>query len=201
MNFYDNNVLMNQYNNSSCDNEYIVWIDVEASGTNPEIHNLLEIASVITDMSGQQIGQSYTSLVNVKNLSQVISLSDINVQKMHDKSGLWSDLWNKESYSLQHIEKDLITWLINTVGSDSIIYFGGNSITLDRNFVNFNFPDFYKMISYRSVDVTSISLTVQSNSTIDGFRKGKNHRALDDAYNSIEEYKYYVRNLKNFIND
>lgn len=172
--------------------ELIIWIDVETSGTIPEINELLEIAAVITDMSGNVVGNPFESLVNVHNLSEVISSSAPNVQTMHDKSGLWNDLWSKNTKSISEIENALIRWVYDTVDNDAILYFGGNSITLDRNFVRLNFGNFYRMISYRSIDVTSISIAVQCNSDIRGFQKGNCHRALADVFDSIEEFKYYL---------
>lgn len=173
--------------------EYIVWIDVEANGTISEQDKILEIGAIITTMSGEVVSNTYTSLFNVANLSQVITESCEDVRKMHEDSGLWLDLWKNGTQSAEIIDTEMIHWMERFIPvEDSILYFGGNSITLDRNFVRMNLPNVYSKISYRSIDVTSLSLAIQGNFAVKRYEKSSGHRALDDAIDSMEEYKYYL---------
>lgn len=176
--------------------EAIVWIDVETTGPSPERDELLEVGAHITDLSGNSISDGYQSLVHVPSLPSIFSKTSPNVIEIHEKSGLWNDLWEKESQSLSVLEADFLMWLDQYTCEGSVLYFGGNSITLDRNFLRLNLPEFYKRISHRSVDVTSLSIVFQSNSDVGPYQKEKAHRALLDVQDSIREYNYYLRHMK-----
>lgn len=180
------------------DSEYIVWIDVETTGTNPERDEILEIGALVTDVEGNRIGNSYEALFSISNLSTIIARTSENVQKMHENSGLWLDLWMRKTKSAETIDEEMVKWISSLcLDEERILYFGGNSITLDRNFVRLNLPVFYNLISYRSVDVTSLSIAIQSNSSVQGYEKSKNHRALSDAVDSVNEYNHYIRYINN----
>lgn len=176
--------------------EAIIWIDAEFSGTQPQADELLEIAAIITDLNGQQRGQPFESLFDVANLSKVISRSSDLVKEMHDKSGLWFDLWSLETESFQTVQINLLAWIENLVSDETVLYFGGNSITKDRNFVEVNLPKVYERISHRSVDVTSLAITLKATALASGFAKDHKHRALADVKESIGEYLHYVNFVK-----
>lgn len=176
--------------------EGIIWIDAEFSGTSPQADELLEIAAIITDLYGNQMGQPFESLFEVANLSKVISSSSDLVREMHDKSGLWFDLWNAETKSFRTTQSNLLAWIKTIVADDTILYFGGNSITKDRNFVEVNLPKVYERISHQSVDVTSLAITLKATAYAEGFSKDHKHRALADVRESIGEYLHYVDFVK-----
>lgn len=171
----------------------IAWIDVESGGTSPEIDPLLEFAALVTDMEGNALGNSYSSLVETKNLPEIISGTSEYVRNMHSKSGLWSDLWARNQKPVSVVESEALEWLEGITTPDTVVYFGGNSINLDRRFLQVHMPDFYERISHRSIDVTSVSIFLQSNAEASPYSKGKSHRALEDALDSVEEYKHYRR--------
>jgi len=179
--------------------EAIIWIDVETSGESPETDELLEIGACITDLSGRNIGNNFESLVTLSNLPEVLSKTSQNVINIHEKSGLWFDLWNKKTFDVHQIECSIIEWLETHVDTETVLYFGGNSITLDRNFVRLNLPNFYRKISHRSIDVTSLSIALQSNTLVGPYKKQKAHRALLDAQDSVLEYRYYLSCVKNIV--
>lgn len=188
---------MNNSDSSPEINEAILWADVESSGTIPETDYLLEFGAIISDMAGNVISNPWETLFEVPNLSKVIAGSDFNVQKMHDDSELWSDLWRKPAKAYKEADEELYEFISYNVSEGVSLYFGGNSITLDRVFMKMHLPKSYSLVSYRSIDVTSLSMAIQSNTKISGFEKGKAHRGLKDALDSLEEYKYYLNCLKN----
>lgn len=180
--------------------EAILWLDTETSGPNPNTDSILEIASIISEMDGKIIKEQsfFNELFKVNNLSEIISNSEQKIQEMHDKSGLWKDLWNSDSKKYLEVDSLLLQWINSLIDEEIMLYLGGNSLTLDRQFLQMYLPQSYKRISHRSIDVTSISLMIQSNTSINGFIKGKTHRALDDVKNSIEEYKHYIKKINIF---
>lgn len=174
--------------------EAIVWIDAEFSGTSPQADELLEIAAIITDLRGNTIGYPFEALFGVQNLSEVISRSSEIVQDMHDKSGLWFDLWNKTADgSVPKVEERMLEWLSEQIEDDVTLYFGGNSITKDRNYVEIHLPRVYSRISHQSVDVTSLAIALKANAKASSFAKEHRHRALSDIHESVQEYRHYVK--------
>lgn len=173
--------------------EIIAWIDVESGGKSPEADPLLEFAAHLTDLQGNSLGSSYSALLQTKNLAEIISGTSESIKTMHMRSGLWQDLWSNSQKPVTLVEKEAIDWLQSLSSSDSIIYFGGNSINLDRRFLEVHMTEFYKLISHRSVDVTSLSLFLQANVCAPPFQKGKAHRALPDVMDSIDEYRHYIK--------
>lgn len=170
---------------------YIAWIDVETDGENPATNMLLEIAGVLTDMRGNEIGEPFSRLVRVNDLRQSIDNAVPAVRAMHEESGLWEDLWNKPTTLVSTIDDEMTAWL-ETYAKDAIVYFGGNSMTLDRRFMEIHVPKVLKRVSHQSVDVTSISLPFNYNYDAPRYRKALDHRALLDAYDSIRQYRHYL---------
>lgn len=174
----------------------IVWLDLETSGTIPERDFVLEVGALCSDLDGRQIGEPFQSIVNVPSIPEVIDSSSLYVRKMHEKSGLWLDMWRSPSLSVSEIDDRISMWLKNTIeyyGGDSIreILLGGNSITLDRNFVRINFPRLSSALSHRSIDMTSVSIFFSSINLPSESYIVRKHRALSDAMDSLEEFRIH----------
>lgn len=172
----------------------IAWLDVEANGRNPEVNALLEVGMVITDFQGEFLSNPYTSLVKVSDLKSIIDSADPLVQRMHDHSKLWTALWEEDSKKASKIDEELCE-ILELFSGKPTFFLGGNSITLDRSFANVYLPSFASHISHMSIDGTTIASFLQENFSAPRFYKRKNHRALADVYDSIDEYKHYLRFL------
>lgn len=177
--------------------DLILWIDVEANTSDVERGELLEIGIIVSDMSGNELNYKYESLFKV-DIVNVLKNTDDFVKKMHEDSGLWKDLWKNGGKTREEIDAELVEWIDHIINEfpHSKLYFGGNSITLDRSFIRTYLPNFYKKLSFRSIDVTSISLAVQGNSHINGYEKKNAHRAILDVKDSLNEYNHYLDKLK-----
>lgn len=187
---------MRTFNKKMNKDDLILWTDVETNSPDPEVGELLELGVVVSDISGNKLGDEYHTLFKT-DIVEVMQRTDEFVLAMHEKSGLWKDLWVMGGSTFDEVDKELGEWTDNLLLNrpTSKLYFGGNSITLDRNFLRIFLPNFYKRLSFRSIDVTSISLAVQGNSEINGYLKKNEHRALKDAYDSLAEYNHYLEKL------
>ena len=173
----------------------IVWTDVESTGTSSDVDALLEVAVVVTDFQGKPLLEPYNSLVTVKNLREIMTDADGPVKTMHERSGLWNDLWNLQTKSPELIDQELEA-KISSLGEGHLFLLGGNSPWLDRRFTELYLPRFYRLISHMTVDVTTLSLVLQDRAGAPMFLKGGSHRALADVWDSIEEYKHYLSCLE-----
>lgn len=182
------------------DESSIIWVDVESTGVDAYEDYLLEIAAAVTDMSGNVISDLIEFIIPpTENLGSIQNFTNKRVLDMHEQSGLWRDLWNAGAITMSEVDRELSDWVDRLGLSPSKTFFGGNSITLDREFVEYNLPEFYAHFSHRSIDVTSIALMLQGNFDLENFQKRLLHRAGSDVLESIEEYKfylYYLRELK-----
>lgn len=174
----------------------IAWVDVEANGTSPEVCSLLEVAVALTNFNGDILKEPYTALVATPDVGKVMAESQDGAREIHEQSGLWNDLWKANGKQPAVIDEELKA-ILKSFETDHTIFFGGNSPSLDRRFAELYLPSFYRKVSHRSVDVTTLSLVLQESNNAPMFRKRGEHRALPDVLDCIDEYRHYLR----FIQD
>ena len=169
------------------------WVDLEMTGLDENIDQILEVAVLITDLDFQVL-DTYHRIVYQ---SQTV-LDGMNdwCKTTHGKSGLTALV--PKGIALDVIEKDLL----ELAGKHFIfgkniekIVLCGNSVGMDKRFIDKYMPELAKRIHYRLVDVTSFKEVFKSkyNTTI---QKAEGHRALDDIHESIKELKHYLSFVK-----
>lgn len=183
--------------------DYICWIDVETTGIDHTTASLLEVAAILTDLQGN-IVSTYNgpTLVaySADELDALMENSHERVQEMHAQSGLLTDLYSgmdmktlTEAVSLEELDRSLTAWL-EAQGLERRAYVGGNSITLDRNFLEINTPSFFNKLHYRSIDSTTIMLFLGAQGITIPRREGMyTHRAIDDISESVWSYQQSLR--------
>lgn len=169
---------------------YISWIDVETTGLEADSESLLEVAVLITDTDLNIVDEAgFTTAVYYPELyaAQIRPLATPYVQEMHDKTGLWSRL--PAGKPLSQTDKEMAEYIKQFIPQPKTSWLGGNSITLDRNFLQANLPETFNHIHYRSIDVTSIGgLALWWYD--EKFTKNLEHSAFADIKESIAELKF-----------
>lgn len=177
--------------------EKIIWIDVESTGVEPfKKDELLEVACLITDAD--------LNILDEEGFRAVIKYSDLQISRMklrtspyvlemHTKTGLWDEL--PHGTEVKDVDESLLAYIKRFVPEARKARIAGNSITLDRNFMEANLPQSYGHLHYRSYDVSTIAGLASAWYEDEGYQKKLTHAAMDDIRESIEELRYYRKRI------
>lgn len=181
------------------DAERLTWIDVESTGLDPhDGERLLQVAAIVTDGRFEPLHEGFMAKIHYTE-AQVASMkaqANDYVRAMHEATGLWDSL-PTEGLPLDVVERDLLAYLKQFITEPKTSRLGGNSITLDRNFLNVNLPGVLNFLHYRNIDMSSVAGFFElTRPEIPFFEKGKSHDALDDIRESIAEAKHYAERVR-----
>jgi oligoribonuclease len=169
---------------------HLIWIDCEMTGLSLEKDVLVEIAVLVTDSDLNVIGEGVDVVIKATP-EQLAGMNEF-VTQMHTDSGLITEI--AEGISLEAAEDTIMAYLESTGTISGKSPLAGNSVSVDRNFINRDMPRLTEYLHYRTVDVSSIKELARRWYPKIYFAapaKTGNHRALGDIQDSIEELKYY----------
>ena len=166
----------------------LVWIDLEMSGLEPERHEILEIATLVTDGDLTILGEGPDLVIH--HPPEVLAAMDAWCTRQHGQSGLTAGV-HASTLSLAEAEAQTLDFLARyTAPGRSPLC--GNSIGHDRRFLIRHMPRLAAFLHYRSVDVSSIKELVRRwYPDLTAPTKRETHRALDDIRESIAELAFY----------
>jgi len=169
-------------------NKYLIWIDLEMTGLDPERHVIIEIATIVTDDRLNIIAQGPEIAIHYPD-SDLFSMDEWS-RRQHQSSGLL-DRVKASSINCRRAEQDTLDFL-HRYCSERQCPLCGNSVWQDRRFLIKYMPLLEAFLHYRNIDVSSLKeLALRWYPSIRPFSKKKSHLALDDIKESIEELKYY----------
>ena len=168
----------------------LVWLDLEMTGLDTNRHTIVEIAVLITDANLEIVDEGIDLVVHAA--AEELARMDEFVVGMHTKSGLLPQI-AAATLSLADAGDQVLAYLRAHVAEHSAPLCG-NSIGVDRRFLDRYLPAVDQYLHYRSIDVSSLKeLARRWNPAVlkgQPTKKGT-HRALDDIRESIEELRYY----------
>jgi oligoribonuclease len=176
----------------------VVWIDLEMTGLNPEEHQILQIAAIVTD-NDLTVRAEGPEIVIHQPAEHMQKMDDM-VRDMHTSSGLLNKVY-ESNISVEYAEQEMIAF-IKTYCIPGTTMLCGNSIWVDRIFLKRYMPALERLFYYRMIDVSTIKeLVSRWYPHKPKFEKKKQHTALADIYESIAELRYYREHyfLKNVI--
>jgi oligoribonuclease len=169
----------------------LVWIDLEMTGLDVRRHTIVEIAVLVTDSQLEVVDEGVDLVV--RQPPDALAAMDDYVRKMHTKSGLLPAI-ESSSTSLADAGRQVLEYLTARVSEPGTAPLCGNSIGVDRRFLDRHLPDVDRFVHYRSIDVSSLKeLCRRWYPEVYQHRPNKRetHRALDDIRESVEELRYY----------
>jgi len=175
--------------------DLIAWIDTETTGLDPDRDLLLEIAVVVTRNDLSEVGSFDIVISPDGGVDAATARMDPFVRDMHTASGLIEAMAGPDAHSPQ-VADSLTAGAIDriTQGHPGPLLLGGNSITLDRGFLQAQAPQVFSRLHYRSIDVSGIeqemirdSYATQVATWREGFTASDAHRALGDIRDSIRQ--------------
>ena len=173
----------------------LAWIDLEMTGLDPDLHVIVEIATLITDDQLNLIAEGPDLVISAT--EEQLEKMDPVVVEMHTKSGLLDEI-KASKITLEEAGSQTLSFLMEHITKKGTVPLCGNSIGTDRRFLAKWLPEIEDFLHYRSVDVTSIKeLGKRWFPKVTGAAPEKNggHRAMDDIKASLFELQYYRDNL------
>ncbi len=168
----------------------LIWIDCEMTGLSLQSDALVEIAVLVTDSELNLIGEGIDLVIHATD-SQLEGMSDF-VREMHTNSGLITEI--PHGITMAAAEAKIIAYLesASTIAGKSPL--AGNSVGVDRAFIDRDMPLLGAYLHYRTIDVSSIKELARRwnpKAYFNAPAKTGNHRALGDILDSIAELAYY----------
>lgn len=161
------------------------------TGLDPAKHVIVEIATIITDDALQIVAEGPDVVVHAT--EEQLALMDPVVVDMHTRSGLL-DAIRASTVSLADAGEATLDFIRSHVPEARSVPLCGNSIGMDRRFLDAHLPDIEHYLHYRSIDVSSVKELVRRwypKLASGRPHKTGTHRALDDIRASVAELAYY----------
>lgn len=168
----------------------LIWVDCEMTGLDINNDALVEIAVLVTDAQLNVLGEG-VDLVIKTSQEKLDGMNDF-VREMHKASGLLEQIPN--GTTLEDAEEQILAYLTKYAPGEGKSPLAGNSVYVDRLFIQRDLPKVNAYLHYRTVDVSSIKELARRWYPKIYFaapKKTGNHRALGDIRDSIDELDYY----------
>ena len=170
--------------------ERLVWLDLEMTGLEVIRHTIVEIAVLVTDTELEPVDDGIDLVVHQP--PEAFAEMDDFVRAMHTRSGLLDEI-AASTITLEAAGAAALKYVASHVkpGTAPLC---GNSISVDRRFLDRYLPELDQYLHYRIIDVSSLKeLCRRWYPEIYKGRPDKKeaHRALGDVHESIGELRYY----------
>lgn len=178
--------------------KHVLWIDLEMTGLDPLKDRILEVGAIVTDWDFKEV-ITYEAAIKVE--------PTLVEERMHKgpAKAFWEsvpetrDALIKQNRELgrpvKAVEDELIALLDEHFEKDIPVILAGNSIHMDRRFIEREWPRLNERLHYRMLDVSAWKVVFEGKFS-KRFAKREAHRALDDIRGSIEELRYYLAKVK-----
>ena len=166
----------------------LVWVDMEMTGLIPEVHRVIEIASIVTDSNLNVLAEG--PVIAIHQAPEALEAMDEWNTRTHTNSGLVARVASSV-ITEQMATEETLAFLREWV-SEGKSPMCGNSICQDRRFMARHMPELEKFFHYRNLDVSTLKILMQRwRPDLPEAPKQGAHQALADIRESIEELRHY----------
>ena len=172
----------------------IVWVDLEMTNLNIDVGTIIEMACLITDDQLNIIAENEDIVIHHSD-EELKNMCEWSINQFQI-SGLTEQARNSK-INLEAAEYNMVEFIQKYTPPGSCPL-AGNSVHMDKIFLNKYMKNFMNHLHYRIIDVSSIKeLGMRWNPDMmkNVPKKKWAHRALDDIKESIQELKYYQENF------
>ena len=181
--------------NAAANDDRLVWLDLEMTGLDVTRHVIVEIAALVTNDQLEPLDDGIDIVVHQP--AAALAEMDDFVRKMHTKSALIPEI-EASPIGLADAGAQTLEYVRRHVPEAMTAPLCGNSIGVDRRFLDHQLPELDRYLHYRSIDVSSFKeLCRRWYPEIYKKRpsKAESHRALADINESIAELRYYREHM------
>src|SRR5262245_44087509 len=173
------------------DSDQLVWIDLEMTGLDVRRHVIVEVAVLVTGADLVALDDGIDLVVHQP--PEALAEMDDFVRTMHTRSGLLPEI-EASTISLADAGAAAMAYVRRHVPEPGTAPVCGNSIGVDRRFLDAQLPELDGYLHYRSIDVSTLKELCRRWAP-EVYRKRpakkETHRALADIHESIAELTYY----------
>jgi oligoribonuclease len=174
--------------------DLLVWIDLEMTGLDLGRDVILEIATLVTDSSLEVLAEG--PVIAIRRPPDVLEAMAPVVKEMHEKNGLAQRCLESQIGPAQ-AELETLRFLQQWC-KEASSPLCGNSVWMDRLFLNRQMPALDRFLHHRVIDVSTLKELARRwrpEVASSAPAKPESHRALDDIRASIAELRHYRARL------
>lgn len=166
----------------------LIWVDMEMTGLIPEVHRVIEIATIVTDSNLNVLAEG--PVIAIHQATEALEAMDEWNTRTHTNSGLVARVASS-AINEQMATAKTLAFLREWV-SEGKSPMCGNSICQDRRFMARHMPELERFFHYRNLDVSTLKILMQRwRPDLPEAPKQGAHQALADIRESIEELRHY----------
>lgn len=179
----------------SRDPRYYVWLDLETSGLDPRVHEILELGAVITTPDLFELSR-FHRVIQPESVAWQQHMDEY-VTEMHTGSGLLDELLDSP-LTTRDVDR-FFAEMFGAMGEPGDFVLAGSGVShFDRRFLDSQMPELAAFFAYYTIDVGILRRTMRDivgRSDLLLPEVPKPHRAMEDALLHLEEMRFLKKAL------